>query len=290
MRTVRFDKREYKVPECWNELSEKQLLTVSELLHTYMPKKAQQIRMLFALLNVSNSFRLSFLFWWSNFEPLARFLRIPYVSYDDKLFLLELTEFLFEKSDLTKNHLRQIRMFRNGLNTRTLYGPRDHLHGCIFYEFMLADGAYLDFRRNIQDAKKREAALNMLMAVLYRPKRKDLDTNRHFDFREPFNRQLKDVLARDVIPKLPLAHKLATMLYFAGCKQEMEAQYTYVFKSKPDEGDSPEPSGNPWGKALRSMAGSAVNYEQYLNVPLAAALSELDDKIRMYEEAELNKK
>ncbi|WP_022821917.1 hypothetical protein [Hymenobacter norwichensis] len=233
MHDVSIGGRHRKVADTWNALPRKQLLEVVR--HLYAKHRTEtdlRLWLLSVLLDV----------------PLALVIHFTDVQVAQ---LLWLTDFLLEENSLTEQKLGSVQLpaWRDPLR-RTFYGPREHFRNMSFAEFIFAD-AY--FVRYSQD-RSQVAMLDKLVAVLYRPQRRNYDPNSpEFggDRREDFNEHLLEKRVF-MLEALPSTEKLAIYTWYAGCRKALEYAYPDVFTSAHQE----QASAKGWDYVLRELSGS----------------------------------
>jgi hypothetical protein len=237
-----------------------QLKEIAGILHAEIPLPEARVRLLLSLLNVRRSLRLQWLFLFS-------------ISDESRYDMELLTDWILEGvNGLTRQLLPILR-----IGLKKLYGPADELANLSFVEFIKAESAYIAY------AKTRDPeALDLLVAILYRAKRKDYDpTSPDFDgdIREKYNDHLLAGRVK-LVSRLPLATRQAIFLFYDGCRSLILKQYSNVFR-KPKDGDA---KGRGWGHVLRSLAGSVNEYERTAFQPLGTVLTDLDMAIQESDE------
>jgi hypothetical protein len=217
MNNVQFAHVRRQLPANWGELTRRQLLAVVPLLFQPTGAVAVHVQLLHLLLRL----------------PVGLWFRLTDFQIADHL---RLVRWLTEPSKLTKQLLPVL-----GRPWARLAGPGDWLAGVLVWEFANAEAQLQKWVKS-QD----EAALNRLVAVLYRPRRwfwwlRQLSPTYTGDRRQAFNE--KRVAARaELVARLPLAHRHAVLVYYLGCRAALEQSYKHVFDG--DEGNAKDP--NPW--------------------------------------------
>jgi hypothetical protein len=265
MNGVYINQKFYQVPCLYNELSAVQLKEIAGILHAEIPLPEARVRLLLSLLNVPRSLRLQWYFLFS-------------ISDESRYDMEMLADWILEGTNsLTKQLLPLLEVPSFGPFSIKLYGPADELANLSFVEFIKAEGAYISYAKT-----RNEEALNLLVAILYRPKRKDYDPDSpdfDGDIREKYNDHLLAGRVKKV-SRLPLATRQAVFLYYDGCRALILQQYSNVFR-KPKDGDA---KGRGWGHVLRSLAGSVNEYERTAHQPLGTVLIDLDMAIQESDE------
>ncbi|SDK34773.1 hypothetical protein SAMN05421823_102519 [Catalinimonas alkaloidigena] len=258
MNQVYFNKRSYAIAGSFQELTRRQLVAIAGIIHSQRPMLDAALRVLFILLQVHRRPRLAWLLYFR--------LRTHHVQD-----LLLLTDFLFQKNDLTKNRIPTI---RRGL--KRLYGPNDELKGLRFIEWMHAEAAFLAYSKT-----QEEQHLNRLVAILYRPRKKgarpqapDWDG----DLRERYNDYTLEARTRNV-SRLPLATRQAILMFYVGCRALIIARFPNVFK-EPGESTQVTSGQNGWPEVMRRLAGDVTKFEEVSYQRLTLVLYDLDGRIR----------
>jgi hypothetical protein len=223
-----------QVPANWNELSRRQLVRVSAILFAG-PSGAHAPRGIH----------------WVKLQLLRILFRIPHSLFNrfgaERLAaLLWLTDFLLQENLLTRNVLPTIWIRKWKCPVQKLYGPGDNLKGVIYDEFAYAEIQYLQYAQ-----AKDPVALDKLVAALYRPKRKDYGPHSpHYqgDIREDFNSYLVEGRAKR-LASLPMGQKLAILLYYQGCRNQLIAAHDKIFSSD----ESNKPVKHPWLQMIRHV-------------------------------------
>lgn len=207
MKTVEINKRLYLVPETWNELTGKQLIRVMEILYSDQQADMALLQLLRIVTGMS---------WF-------RFFMCPI---DQKAEFLDLAYFLVNESNLTKNVLS---------NFDNLYGPDDDFNNITGEEFVFSEDAYFkSFTPGAENEPRviNEDGLNKLVAVLFRQKKKgyDLALNTDGDPRQPFNQNICEYNAKNLICKWPKAVKLAVFTWYEACRKQMIDSNPDIFR------------------------------------------------------------
>lgn len=154
-----------------------------------------------------------------------------------------LVDFVFySKMDLVRNHLPYF-----WASATKFYGPGDELQELVLMEFALADTHYTNFVITGD-----ELHLDKLIACLYRPGKSKLEIkqpNWDGDRRQRFNPYQVDDTVKQ-IHRLSPKKKILILLYFAGCRGNMESRYPDLFSKK-----SSGSSGGGWTEFIIAAAG-----------------------------------
>lgn len=217
MNDVRIGTVSRQLPAQWDELTRRQLLRIVPILFRQLTPVRAQLLLLFTLLRLP----------WR-----LRHVLTPFQQADN----LRLVRWLTAPSRLTKQLLPTL-----GPWWARLAGPGDWLAGVQVWEFSNAEHQLRKWL-DTQDV----AALNALVAVLYRPRRwgwqlRRLSPGYAGDDRQAFNS--KTVAPRAArVARLPLAERQAVLLYYLGCRAALETSYPHLFSG--DEANAQD--ANPW--------------------------------------------
>ncbi|MFD2163667.1 hypothetical protein ACFSJU_14755 [Paradesertivirga mongoliensis] len=157
----------FSAPENFNEFTEQQLVAWAAL----CLKK----------LNVDDLVRAVMIIFYR--IPFDLFKKIPD---SQKVQLAPTLRFLFGKNTLTRWIIKELSIWSLFKGTQKLYGPDDRLANCTIAEYRALELYYQAFER-LKVKGEREKAndfLDLLIATLYRPKRKGVIDN---DIREPMS-------------------------------------------------------------------------------------------------------
>lgn len=200
MKALCYDKnKKVVVAENWNELTTKQFLQIVKLLHVGISDEIEALEK--ALFILSKKVLLKFFF----------------IPADMRVRMHEHVEWIFEQKGITKQFIPCYKNF---------YGPADDFDNLRMKEFHAAEMAFyiLQQEQNID-------ALNELIAVLYRPGKKNYDTKRNIDddIRIAYNHNETAFIKRK-IKRWPLNIKRAILMWYHGCRQNLEETYKPVFE------------------------------------------------------------
>lgn len=246
-----YNTKTFLLPESYNELSGKQLVAIAAL-------KSSGIRVDVALLKA-----MSILLNKSTF----RFILLPA---DLKDRLLPFVKWVFEENTLTEQLLPEYKGY---------HGPKKEFNNLSLAEFHQTEIFYSQFA-----ASEDKDALNKLVAVLYRRPKKKYDTRRDSegDIRTAFNSNEVDYYAKK-IKKWPHAVKLAIVLFYDGCRQNLKALYEKVFTGEGGKEDGPD---GMFG-VIRGLAGNKYgDFEKVESLNVHTALYEIELVIEEQEELE----
>ena len=265
MLNVEFGRRLYRVPSAWNDLSRRQLLAITRL-HGQPFTSARALDDAFRRVLLGVPGRL-----------LARLNAVQRVELRRLVpvrFLREPTE----HAPLTEQLLEYLPYLKwyQGFGAR-LFGPRAGFRNLRFAEFIFADAYY---GRYLQTND--EAHLNRLVAVLYRPQRAGYAPDSPAyggDRREDFNENLLEARTRQVA-KLPHHVKYAVLLWYRGCRHQLENRFDYVFTA--DTQQKATQSG--WSEVLHELAGGVHRIDATADQLLLTVLREMNRVLRQAEE------
>ena len=264
MRIIELNKRLYTVPENWNELTGRQLLAVMEVLYGAYPVNAAQLKLLKILTGIS---------WY-------RFFLCPLAERADFLYL---THFLVNENNLTKQLLPEY---------RGMFGPDDDFNNITGEEFVFSEDFYFKCFAQTEEDNIRvmdEAAINNLVAVLYRPMKKGYDKKKNADGdpRVAFNQNVCAYHARRTIRKWPLEARLAIFTWYEACRKKM-------IESNPDifSGGSGETAKYGLISVMRVIAEGGIHgtFEQVQKMFVQMWMVELNEKAAEAKRAEQNSK
>ncbi len=261
--------RKLFVPGKWDDLTAQQLVKVAATLHADITVDEARTRVLFILLHPRRYFWLS----WLLLFRMKQYDRLDFLA-DARLFI----EYIFdiENVDLTRQLLPVIKITRTFRKRIYLYGPADRCKNLVFMEFIKAETYYLSYRKNYANVPERLAALDKLVAVLYRPKQSDedqADPMWNGDIRQVYNDNLVETRL-PIVSRIDTATKYAILMHYDGCRKVRINKFRYVFPKTKSSG-----SGGNWIDALRSMAGGAMHMEKMAMVDCDTALYDLDKLI-----------
>lgn len=251
------------VPQSWNELKPYQLLYIAKYWQSWMDMITQSLSLTKA--RAALFLELSGLESRKDKKKLCFYLSC--VGEDVDVNILDLTNFIFEKLDLTANLLPKIKV---GFLTH-FYGPKDNLSDLTLEEFSFAFNSYLQYSNF-----KHEADLNDLFAILYRPKNSESSYKTSGDFKVPFNVKLVD----SYLPRaanVPFEYKEAVYIYFRGCIESLAAIFKPVFERS--ESDKKNSNKTFLDTMLNISGGKLGNFDETKNQNLHLALKYLTDLI-----------
>jgi hypothetical protein len=257
MLTAEIGSHHRQLATCWNELSRRQLLQLAQAHGQEFPSAAHQHeallhillqvpRRVFQRLNGVQRIEL---------RRYARFLREPQ---ENASFTTQLLPVLW-------------------CRLRRYFGPRDNFRNLRFHEFIFADTYFL---RYVQTND--EAWLDQLVAVLYRPQRAGYapySVKYEGDRREDFSEHLVAARAQR-LARLPHYVKYAVLLWYRGCRHNLERRYDYVFT----ESTQKKAAGAGWQDVLHELAGTVHQLDATANQPLHAVLREMNRQLRQAEQ------
>lgn len=238
--------KELSAPGSWNDLGQRQLLTVLDAIQQVLPSldadekveakamdTAGRIRICKALLRIS----------WRTARK---------ITSDQWVDILPLADFLFETCDLTAITIKKTR-----LGFRTYHGPPNRVDNLTFAEFIKAD----TFFRVYHETKNPEI-MDKLIAVLYRPAKPFWRIRKQLqgwdgDPRVSFNDK---TLARRAsrFRKISPDIKGAILYQYWGFRQMRVESFENVFPKTDTTGVAGEKVGNDygWGGTLLELSGT----------------------------------
>lgn len=225
------------VPDNWNRLTRKQLLTIVNLFKFDLDITAYRVIAFNALANVKltgksrendpnglNTYQVK--------NQYGKFWITASLYHE----LLKTVDFISKPPTLTNQLFPTIRV----LGTR-LYGPEEACYNITYNELIYAQLAYTNFT-NTKEVKH----LNELVAVLYRPRKKKLnkrDPKWNGDKREPFSAFLYQNRSW-WMRFIPWKVKYAIYVFYSGSLAHMEAEHPLCFKAGTRISSTPKQS-NP---------------------------------------------
>ena len=212
------------IPSSWNELTEKQLLKVCQLLYV---DSGDIYRFRIAVL--SHFLGLS---WLETLTIRDRLVDLyPYIK------------FLEAENTLTDNKIITINS-----DPIIFHGPIGGFETLNVEEWTEADQAFIDFSssKDIND-------LDRLVAVLYREALPGMGPGHSAwrkDLRQTFIEE-QVTLRQRVLSEISQAHKFAILTWYAGCRKEWEEVFYRVFKENKSDGES-----FGWQETIQKLSGS----------------------------------
>ena len=239
------------ITQSWNELSQWQIRSLSQLLYSEVKGIVFDYRVLKILSNVR---------WWKlrtrwKIEKIIHHSTLDYLKESFAWFYsdLELTTFIpFVKTTFGKK----------------LIAPADRIHNLTIDEFAHADDCFMGFH-----SSKKIYYLYYLAAVLYR----ENDENGK---RKPF---IKDELESraEYCKKLDLKTLFSIFLCYNGSREYLTSQFKHVFpKPKGEKKSKKAPSSSGFGKIILSLSGAKFgNYNDTKNTNVYTFLSDFNEQL-----------
>lgn len=237
MRTLQIDQFKFDIPECWNELTPRQLLTISALMGKTIDLAMLRVVMLMKITGLkiirsrkrTNKFKFRYKYKTLIMSGLdMNFISQPLVTLFRKL----KDGNYIPDSTLTRNLLPII------VHKREKYfGPMDGLSNITLKEFIFTEVFYNEYT-----AHNNRHSLDKLIAVLYLRQATSKQQRETGDFRRKFNDFEIDTNATR-LAKLPTKYKRAILLYYEGCKKHLANLYPHIFNQNPEPGtQNPKPA------------------------------------------------
>lgn len=200
MTIIEIKKKFYYIPTEWNELTAEQLLQVVETVELKDYDSVQVLLKIFKILT-----DITYKRWFG-------------LKAEDVEEYVYLVNFIFKSNGLTR---QLIPVYEN------LYGPSDEIGNMLMNEFVFSEHYYMAW----QEKKDDIALLDNLVAVLYRPAKKDYDfeMNPDGDSRLLFNENVCAYYAQHIVSKWPMKVKLAIATWYGGCRQKIVDDNPDVF-------------------------------------------------------------
>lgn len=273
MHQVHINKTNYPLPSRWDELTANQVIKIAWL-STQRLDRIKLAKLLFVVLTGS-------LPWWKRVRlQWFYFFRANVTERGDLIFL---TRSFAEFTQFTAQKLPKIG--GKCVLKPTWYGPSTALANATLWEYVKAEQY---FTRYLKD--RNEEWLNKLVAVLYRPRRRDYDPQVHEDRRVPLIDTTIPFRARQ-IARRPLPERIAILMWFDGCRSQIIRMFPLIFKK--DETDTPdirqkmgatEKSGN-WLDLMTGLSANMTQFAEIANTNLSIALTDISFRIRQQKEA-----
>lgn len=247
MITLIYDiKKSVTIPEAVEELSGKQLIGIAQILATEKNKFTASLKALRVITRLG-------------------FLQFLFLTAEAELNCIQHIQFVFEELKLTK---QLIPKYKNGLFGRELHGPKSDLENLTLSEFFFSEIYYSDFVNN----KEASGSLDQLIAVLYRPAKKNYNTrlDKDGDIRIDFNANTVNYYASK-IKKCPIGFKHAVLIFYDGCREKIKLNNPNIF------GDGGEDNHTGMYGLMRGLAGPKFGeMEKVEKMYLHTALLELN--------------
>jgi hypothetical protein len=238
-------KKYRSVPTTWNELTGKQLVQVIEVFdmdEELMPARLKLLKI------------LSGLSWW----------QWVFADADELNDSLHLVDFLIKENALTKNVLPIYKGFA---------GPSDNFENLLMEEYVYSEAFFEKYAAEPSNVE----ALDDLIAILYRPRKKGYDTalNSKGDVRLPFNEFECRHYAQQEVAFWPLKVKRSILHWYEGCRGQLAADYPDVFSGS-GEGD---PAKYGMVSVMRNVAEKGIhgNFKDVEKLPVRMVMLELDE-------------
>lgn len=245
MNTIQYGNKKINCPESWNDLTKKQLLSISLSISKTVTDPAAE--------------NYSELIYASKIESIRSVLKMPWYKYmhvtsGQIAQLFPLVDFL-NTIDLDKQLIPSVRV-----GFKKYYGPSKGLRQSTFGEFIAADTYFGNFI-NTGDFLH----LHKLIACLYRPKQANYSevkntTKWNGDIREEFNDNLIASRAECFAKSLPLSYKWAILYFYYGFRNKHVLSFKNIF-SKPKKAE--DRSGNDYGWAGVQMNLSGKEFGDF---------------------------
>lgn len=247
MTIIELNKRYYTIPTSWDELSKKQLLRCIDVLHSDVDVDSTMLQLLRILTGIS----------W------VRFLLAPM---EEKVEFFYLCYFLMIDSGPIVNIIKHHKKF---------LGPADDFNNITGDEFIFTEDHYLKF---VNSEHKDITALNELVAILYRPAKRDydLDINPDGDGRQSFNQNICSFFGKTRIKKWKLGVKLAIFHWYLACREKMISENQDIFT-----GGNNEPAKYGLLSVMRTIAETGIHgdFEKVQKMYVKMWMMELNEKM-----------
>lgn len=268
MHTIHLNNKKYPIPSRWDELSRDQLIAIAALSQEQIT--GPNIAKLFFLILTQS------LTWWKR-------MRLQWFCFFQAT-TEELADFLFLTRSFTEfpDFTRQIIEKIEG-DSVLLYAPRSKFSNLTLWEYILSEKYFLAYLRS-RDITQ----LDLLVAVLYRPARKDYDPDTHDDIRVPLIDSAVPARAGRLV-KIPLSLKLAILMWYDGCRQYTVRSFPEIFpkpKSGTDSGSLADklaiakPSGDNWIDLISQLSTTMMDFERIGRTNLSIAFTDISARLK----------
>lgn len=232
MNVVLYKGKLIDIPDHWNELSGKQLIAIMKILYGNKDISKGKIS-LFKIVSGFTWLEIFKMTGYFRFLHLDRWINAPLIPATLKKYLDRTerfmhavdscTEFIMETADLTVNHLPLIKGF---------HGPADDLVNVRAAEFFCSEFYFAQWKDTNQ-----VAFLNLLVATVYRPSKKNYNkkNNPDGDIRIAFNPNLTAIYL-PIIEQWPVEVKQAIALFYQGAREKKIVNNPRVFEKADGEG------------------------------------------------------
>jgi hypothetical protein len=241
-------RRSFFLPESFNELSGRQLIGLAPLLYFESDELESRVKALRVLSGLGG------IRW--------RLLRSDIIER-----ALPFVEWLFDAPILTEQIFPCYKGF---------YGPASGFDNMKMKEFHMSEIYYRELINQDTDETKAAAALNNLVAVLYRKGKKGYDKKRDpsGDIRVEFNHNETAFYAKQVA-RFPMPVRQAIFLWYDGCRKELIDNNPKVFKEPSKHSFESEFDTGLYG-IMRSLAGEKLGTVEYIqNMYVHTAMLEI---------------
>lgn len=222
MVTLQYRKYKFYLPENFNELTGKQLISINELLLLNVPKYIVRLKLLQVLLGLRS----------------LAFFMLPVDLKQRMLFYTKPAEDFNVNDDETESSIDWL-FTKNSLTTQLIpcyngfYGPKTEFDNLRVKEFHVAELAYEEYIKT-----EAEDALNKLVAVLYRPCKNGYDHKLDYDgdARIIFNPNTLPHFT-SIVSKWPVAVRVSIFQWYDGCREYIKDLYDVFNGTGSGEGE-----------------------------------------------------
>lgn len=254
----------------WNDLSKKQLIDLCRL---FSEPKEKADFMLKAAMKLLNMKLLRYIRTDKNnvydFRKDKKLIRL---DAEQVAVICSQLEWLLKESDLTRNKIPVVKR-----RFKKYYGPSDYLYNMNYDEFKEAENFFLAY-----NSKKDEKYLNLLVASMYRKKKKKYNPDspdNNGDKREKFSSFNIERRAKK-ISGIPFEYKLAVFQFFYGCLRHLSKVFPIAFESR--SGGAVYDRVQASLKVMNYITGNDVTKKEIVrNANLYDVLASLDEEKNM---------
>lgn len=202
----------FRVPQNWDELSQRQVLALMPLITKPQPRLMLEARIVLILLDVR---------WWQVFKQLY----LLFLPAELKLHLHDLTSWVFEGAPRFEENPFPVLKVKG----KTFYGPAQYLRHVRTMEFFLALRA-LNKHRDTGNMKH----LRDMAAQIYRPAKQNINPHHpewDGDYRQAYSQHVAEEISKQ-LEALPDAYFWALKIYFETALPVITAPYPAMFPQK----------------------------------------------------------
>jgi hypothetical protein len=206
MKQYWLNEQTHQMPQAWRELSDKQVLRLAPYLYADRSDAHSRLAVLKIL------------------QPQLKEKTLRRMSPEDVLALTNLTEWIWsapmDQCPVTCFEHQKVRYLL----------PEPVFENCVAIEYLMANHHFRQFAR----PKPAAGALELLVATLCRPEKKDLDVldpEWDGDRRQKYNSKVTELRAKE-LATLPVATKIVVLQYYVASQRAFHERYKELYKKK----------------------------------------------------------